>query len=194
VLHARSRPLNKDILPQNITFQLRTLHDLNYKIRALAEQNQATVDRRGCTSDDVYDMYRAFFNDKLKEALKLALEDLAASQLNPSRGESLIANHSKNLVSSAKAALLSYAADLEIHSKEKVKGKLLGSILRGEDGDTLVPDEEQVDRFVSESLTNLKEAARSLGTQVLQEVKGWFQSANMSSDEEKDDTIQFSDW
>ena len=192
-LLVRSRPLNKDLLPQDITFQLDTLQDLNNKIRAQAEQNQVTVQRRGCTSVEIYGLYKTFFNNKLKEALRVALEDLAASQLDPSRGQSLLSNHSKNLVTSAKTALLSYAADLEAHSKERVKDRLLNSIVRGEDGDDLMPDEEHVDRFVSKTVSTLKETAQFMGNQVLQEVKGWFQAASTGSEEE-DDTIRFSDW
>jgi hypothetical protein len=207
VLQVRSRPLNKDLLPQNnITYPLRTIQDLNNQIRVLAEQNYATKNRRGCTSNEIYDIYKTFFNAKLKEALKMALEDFAIRQLDPNNNnnqESLVflSNHSKNLISTAKTALLSYVADVETHSIEKVKDTLLGTvIMRAEkDGNNThhhgLDKEEQVDRFVSESLASLKKTARSVSTQVLQEVKGWFKATNnTASKEEEDDTIQFSDW
>ncbi|CAB9508043.1 expressed unknown protein [Seminavis robusta] len=188
-LQTRSRPLNKTILPDDLVLDLRSMRDLKYKIQALAEAN----DPKGCTSDQVYQVVRSLFGAKLKEALQYALEDIATNSSN-----SRVANHSKVLWSSAKAAVLSYASDLETHSVGKFKGKLLDKIqnTKNEEGDPGL-SEEQVDQMVAENLAKLKVTASSVSSKVWTEMRGWLDAANTNRadpDEEEEDIIIFPDW
>ena len=163
-LHTRSRPLKRP-LSEDIVFQLDAIRELKERIRHLADQNAVRVKRRGCTSDEVYEIVQSFFNSKVKEVIKLALEDLAAGKLDPNR-ESRVVNESKKIASSARAAFLNYADAVESLSKEKIKERLR---VQGEDGDNIVSDEE-IDRLVAGGVDNLKLSIKSLGIKALGEI------------------------
>lgn len=173
VLQIRSRPLGGKDLAYKIVFRLDTLRDLNQQVRQLSERNgKANAMRRGCTSDEIYDIYRAFFMTKVKDAIKFALQDIAQSKLDPNR-ESHLANQSKRIAGQAKESLLRYADSVESLSKEKIKQQLR---ITGEDGDVLL-NEQELDRFVSDSLGTVRGSVQSMGKKALQQLSGMLRSA-----------------
>lgn len=186
-LHPRSRPLQRP-LSEDIIFQLDMIRELKERIRHLSDQNAVQVKRRGCTSDEVYAIIQSFFNSKVKEVIKLAVEDLAAGKFDPNR-ESRVVNESKKIASSARAAFINYADAVESLSKEKIKERLR---VLGEDGDNVVSDEE-IDRLVSGGVDNLKLSIKTLGIKALGEIGRLRQSKN-STKVVLEDEIIFPDW
>lgn len=193
VLHARSRPLQKAIT-EDIVLNLQSLQELKYKIKALAEANEQTIGRRGLTSDEIYNVVRAFFNDKIKQAVKYAIEDLAATQINPSSQGSQLVNNSKQLFASAKSAVLGYAADVEGLSTDRIKDKLKN--LKGQEEGFLLQDEE-VDQLVSGSLDAIKSTIRAAGVAALRNIaqlRTSFNGTNIADTTFDDEGPMFADW
>lgn len=194
-LHTRSRPLHRP-LSENIVIQLAVIRDLNKRIRQLAEQNRVRVKRRGCTSDEIYEIFQTFFNSKAKEAIRLAVEDLAAGKFDPSH-DSRVVQGSKRIATSARAALLTYASGVESLSKEKIKERLR---IKGEDGDdTSIVSDEELDKLLAGGVDTLKLSIRSLGIKAMGKLDTLRrESANANANPVEvvleDDEIIFPDW
>ena len=187
-LHTRSKPLQRP-LSDDIVFKLDVIRELNQRIRLLADQNTKRLKRRGCTSDEIYEIFQSFFSSKVKEVIKLAVEDLAAGTLDPTR-DSRVVNESKRIASSARAALLKYADAVESLSKEKIKERLR---VKGEDDDSIVSDEE-IDKLVSGGVDTLKLSIKSLGIKALGELDRARRQSKNATKVVLEDEIQFPDW
>jgi len=189
ILRTRSRPLRAP-LSGDIVLKLTAVRDLNQRIRKAAEANKDKTRRPGCTSDEIYDIFQAYFSAKVKEAVKFALEDLAAGKIDSSR-DSRIVGESKKIASSTKAALLRYMDGLEAHSKEKLKERL---VVTGEEGDSVVSDKE-IENMLSEGVATLKTSFKSMGIQALRkldEIREF--NKNSTKVVVQEDEIMFPDW
>ena len=192
VLHTYSRPLNKQLTP-DLVFSLDNIRELNNEVKQLSEENRKKFKRPGCTSDEIYDLYRSFFNAKVKAAIKVVLEDIASSQIDPKRG-SITVTESKKLLSSAKKALMDYAEEVTTLSKEQTKSDLKRDILQkfGKENDP------EAERIVSKSFDAVMGSFDSLSRQGLQRfqslVKGEAYVDRSSGKTVMPDDIMFADW
>ena len=157
-MRVHSRPLQRAIT-KDIVLSLQTLKDLKNKVRASAEANERKLNRRGCTSDEMYEIFRSYFNTKIKEAIQHALEDLADQG-----SSSQLVNQSKQVLESAKDALLSYVEGVESLSKDTLKDKLKD--LKAKYGSEFPLKGEEVDQLVSGSLDTVKGTVGSVGRRV----------------------------
>jgi len=103
----RSRPLDSCIA--NASFPLNAFDDLNNQIRKVSEANLAITGRRGCTTDEVYEILRAYFMEKLRNFLKDTAYDVSAGSLSD-EGSNRV-REARNLFASASKVVKSYAGD-----------------------------------------------------------------------------------
>ena len=103
----RSRPLDRDIA--NITFELDAFDNLSKEIRKVSEANLAVTGRRGCTADEVYEILRAYFSEKLRKFLKDTVYDVSAGALSDEGSNTV--REAKKLLASAKTVVKTYAGD-----------------------------------------------------------------------------------
>lgn len=100
----RSRPLDRVIA--NLTFGMDAFEGLNEEIRNISEAN---LGRRGCTTDEVYDILRSYFAEKLRKFLVDTARDVSAGSLS-NEGSNTV-KEAKKLFASASNAFKSYADD-----------------------------------------------------------------------------------
>ena len=111
----RSRPLDRDIAPI-LAFDLDLLDDLNDQIQRCSDYNLAQTGRRGCTTDELYELIQAFVADKVRGFIASTAYDLVTNPFQPD--DTRAVRDAKNIISGATSSLLSYATDASI-----VKGK-----------------------------------------------------------------------
>lgn len=182
VLRTYSRPLKKGLSP-DIVISFAMIQELNEKVKQTSDENLVKHRRIGCTPDEVYELYSAFFSEKAKSAVKSTLEDIARRQIDPSK-EIVTVAEAQKILSKARESVLSYADDVTKLSKDKIKSDLKRQILRivGDDKEDVV--DSQVDRMVTNTLGAL---TRNLLTK----------DQNVASPKEQsgaDDDILFPDW
>jgi hypothetical protein len=190
-LHTYSKPLKKPLTP-DLVFSLDNIRELNNEVKRLSAENKKKFKRPGCTSEEIYQLYSSFFNTKVKAAIKVVLEDIASSQMDPKRG-SITVNESKKLLTSAKKALVDYAEDVTKLSKEQTKNDLKRDILQrfGKENDP------QAERIVSDSFDAIMGSFDSFSRQGLQRFQKLVHGDAHKKGDGKNvmpDDIMFSDW
>lgn len=197
VLRTQSRPLGKIL--NHIVFSRGMIQELNDEIKRASDERRAKTRIEGITTDQLSSLYGKFFNDKAKAAVKATLEDIAQSQIDPSR-ETVTVAEAKKILSKARSSLLSYAEDVSKLSTEKIKSDLKKEIQQ------VVGSEENldaIDRHVDEVISNTIGALTStFGNQrmarlekIRNMIKKEEETAAKSEDElEFGDDIPFADW
>ncbi len=79
----RSRPLDTHI--HVLTFDLDSLEDFNNRIREAATTNAVENDRRGVTKDELGEMLKVYFRDKVKDFLSSCLHDFTHNPVTESK-------------------------------------------------------------------------------------------------------------
>lgn len=114
--HLKSRLFNKDIAV--ISWGLDFLDIINEDIRAQADVNLVNLGKRGCTTDEVYDIIRTYFTRHTKQFLVDRIEDLADG------GKDTIGAVHK-IVDSTKENVLKYASDAGEWTEGQINDKLV---------------------------------------------------------------------
>lgn len=76
VVQLHSRPMGKDLT--TLSFGLNKIEPLERKIRTKAEENLATIGRRGCSTTEVYSMIQSYFGKLIQKSLADTVGDLVA--------------------------------------------------------------------------------------------------------------------
>ena len=116
----KSRPLDRTIA--NMTFGMNAFDNLSKEIRQVSEANLAATGRRGCTTDQVYDIIRAYFMKKLRKFLKDTAYDVSAGSL--SEDGSTTVKEAKKLFASASNVIKSYADDASKKTGDNIQESL----------------------------------------------------------------------
>jgi hypothetical protein len=74
-LQIKSRPLNQDIIPQIIKFDLDKLDIINQRIQQASQNSLQTIGRLGCTAEDLYQLIQNFFEEKIHHLIKNTTKD-----------------------------------------------------------------------------------------------------------------------
>lgn len=75
-VHIESRPLHRPIV-KDLKWPMETLGGLYAKIQATSNANLASTGRRGCTTDELYDIVQDYFGERLKTFIKERVKDVA---------------------------------------------------------------------------------------------------------------------
>ncbi len=116
----KSRPLDRTIA--NMTFGMNAFDNLSKEILDVSEANLAATGRRGCTTDQVYDILRAYFMKKLRKFLKDTAYDVSAGSLT--EDGSTTVREAKKLFASASNAIKSYADDASKKTGDSIQESL----------------------------------------------------------------------
>jgi len=123
-LRVKSKPLEKNLI-EDIVIDLRQLHSLSREIQVAAKNSEQATGRKGCSTDELYDILSKYFGDQIKKFLKLTATDLALSALIRDKGESKTINDVKRAWSGAVGAAMNYAQSVgnkaEGHIDESLK-------------------------------------------------------------------------
>lgn len=120
----KSRPLDRTIA--NMTFGLHAFDNLSKEILQVSEANLAATGRRGCTTDQVYDILRAYFMKKLRKFLKYTAYDVSAGSLRE-EGSTTV-REAKRLFASASNVIKSYADDASKKTGDDIQESLAGRL------------------------------------------------------------------
>lgn len=120
----RSRPLDRAIA--NISFGMHAFDKLSKEILQVSEANVAATGRRGCTTDEMYDILRAYFMKKLRKFLEETAYDVSTGSL--SEDGSTTVREAKKLFASASNVIKSYADDASKKTGDNIQ-ELLASRL-----------------------------------------------------------------
>lgn len=123
ILRVKSKPLEKSLM-EDIVIDLRQLHALSKEIQKQAEKSQERTGRRGCTTDELYDILSKYFGDQVKKFLKLTATDLALSALKREKGGSKTLNDAKKAWSGAIDTALNYVQSVGRKAEEHVDENL----------------------------------------------------------------------
>ena len=114
----RSRPLDRDIAPI-LAFELDLLDDLNNQIQRCSDFNLAQTGRRGCTTDELYELIQAFVTDKVRGFIASTAYDLVTNPFQPD--DTRAVRDVKHFISGATSSLLSYATDSSIVKERDIQ-------------------------------------------------------------------------
>lgn len=101
----RSKSLNKQLA--DIEIPLDKLKDLRQMIQDAAKNAAEQNDRKGCTTDELYEILQSFFARQLQELLKFTIADLAFHGTT----ESTTVREIKRAWSGVKNTMIDYAKD-----------------------------------------------------------------------------------
>lgn len=128
-LRVKSKPLEKNLI-EDIVIDLRQLHSLSRQIQVAAKKSEEVTGRRGCSTEELYEILSKYFGDQIKKFLKLTATDLALNALIRDKGESKTVNDVKRAWSGAVNAAMNYAQSVgdkaEGHIDESLKQFGLG--------------------------------------------------------------------
>jgi hypothetical protein len=109
-----------------MTFGLHAFDNLSKEILQVSEANLAATGRRGCTTDQVYDILRAYFMKKLRKFLKYTAYDVSAGSLRE-EGSTTV-REAKRLFASASNVIKSYADDASKKTGDDIQESLAGRL------------------------------------------------------------------
>jgi hypothetical protein len=109
-----------------MTFGLHAFDNLSKEILQVSEANLAATGRRGCTTDQVYDILRAYFMKKLRKFLKYTAYDVSAGSLRE-EGSTTV-REAKKLFASASNVIKSYADDASKKTGDNIQDSLAGRL------------------------------------------------------------------
>ena len=116
----RSRPLDRSIA--DVAFPMNAFDELNAQIRNVSEVNLAAAGRRGCTTDQVYDIIQAYFMGKLRKFLQDTAYDVSAGSLSEDGSKTV--QEAKKLFASARTAVKRYADDASKKTGDNIEESL----------------------------------------------------------------------
>ncbi|KAL3907920.1 MAG: hypothetical protein SGARI_003305, partial [Bacillariaceae sp.] len=106
---------------------LDTLDELDRAIRSRSEDNLVNTGRKGCTTDEIYQILKQFFGQKVKDLAYSNVEDvLQGRQANALQSI-------KNAWASTTNSASGYVDDAKDYTEEKLQGKLSESLNMGKD-------------------------------------------------------------
>jgi len=117
-LKLRSRPLDKDI-HEDIVFDFGNLRDLSKQISAVSKVAYEKTGRRGCTTEELYDIIQSYFNRQIHQLVKSTALDIALGVLKPENGGKT-AKDAKKILSIGRDVAMRYAKDIEKKADEHV--------------------------------------------------------------------------
>lgn len=128
-VRVKSKQLEKNLV-EDIVIDLRQLHSLSRQIQVAAKKSEEVTGRRGCSTDELYEILSKYFGDQIKKFLKLTATDLALNALIRDKGESKTMNDVKRAWSGAVGAAMNYTQSIgdkaEGHIGESLKQFGLG--------------------------------------------------------------------
>jgi len=109
-LHIKSRPLEKDLIPP-VTFNMNFAKIINQEIQAASKraQSDSLDERRGCTTEEVYQIIQSCFGQQAQDILKLVAGDLTMAAF---KGSSRTVTDAKRVWSGVKDVAAKYAKDV----------------------------------------------------------------------------------
>lgn len=116
----RSRPLDRSIA--DVAFPMNAFDELNAQIRNVSEANLVATGRRGCTTDQLYDLIRAYFMGKLRKFLQETAYDASAGSLSEDGSKTV--QEAKKLFASARTAVKRYADDASKKTGDNIEDSL----------------------------------------------------------------------
>ena len=117
-LKLRSRPLDKDLC-EDIVFDFDNLKTLSHQISAASKAAQKKTGRRGCTTEELYDIIQSYFNQQIQQRVKSSAVDTAMGALKPESGGKTIRD-AKKLFSKGRDVAMKYANDIGQKAEEHV--------------------------------------------------------------------------
>ena len=117
-LKLRSRPLDKDLC-EDIVFDFDNLKTLSHQISAASKAAQKKTGRRGCTTEELYDIIQSYFNQQIQQRVKSSAVDTAMGALKPESGGKTIRD-AKKFFSKGKDVAMKYANDIGQKAEEHV--------------------------------------------------------------------------
>lgn len=119
----RSRPLKKDIAV--LKFDLDTFDELDRAIRERSDEKLIQTGRKGCTTEELYEIVKAFFGRKMKDVAASNVKDVLQGQ------EMTTLQDIKRAWSSTSKSASGYVDDAKDWTEGKLQGKLSESIQIG---------------------------------------------------------------
>ena len=117
-LKLRSRPLDKNLY-DDIVFDLGNLRDLSKQISAVSKVAYEKTGRRGCTTEEVYDIIQSYFNRQIHQMVKSTAIDIALGVFNPEdKGKTV--KDAKKILSIGRDVAMKYAKDVEKKADEQI--------------------------------------------------------------------------
>jgi len=116
-LKIRSRALDKNLV-EDIVFDLENVRAMNRQILAASKRSEQETGRRGCTTEELYDIIQSYFNYQIQQLVKTTAADLAFSALNRKDGRTV--NDAKKFISGARDIAMKYAHDVGDKADEHV--------------------------------------------------------------------------
>ena len=117
-LKLRSRPLDKNLY-DDIVFDLGNLRDLSKLISAVSKLAYEKTGRRGCTTEEVYDIIQSYFNRQIHQMVKSTAIYIALGAFNPEdKGKTV--KDAKKILSIGRDVAMKYAKDVEKKADEQI--------------------------------------------------------------------------
>lgn len=117
-LKLRSRPLDKDLC-DDIVFDFDNLKTLSHQISAASNAAQEKTGRRGCTTEELYDIIQSYFKRQIHQRVKSSAVDTAMGAFTPERGGKTIRDAKKRF-SIGRGVAMKYANDIGQKADEHV--------------------------------------------------------------------------
>ena len=115
IIKVRSRVLDKQLI-KDIEFNLDELDKINERVKDEAQKAHKMNGRRGCTTDELYNVIRTYINEMLQTLLtkiRLADIDMASKAFKEDKNhETWGATSRKKIVSGVKSQILGYVKDI----------------------------------------------------------------------------------
>jgi hypothetical protein len=113
ILKLHSRVLDEQKIVNDLSIDLSTFDPINEQIKYESLKALEKNDRRGCTTDQLYEIIKESINSMINKALKRAATDITfrAMTNDQKTGEAQL-NQVKNVMESSKDTLLKYAKNV----------------------------------------------------------------------------------
>lgn len=121
VAQIKSRPLKKDLT--EVKFALDAFDPLDEQIKTQSLENLAKTGRRGCTTDELYNLIQTFVGSMIKQALAETFEDVAG-------GGTKTFDKVDNVVKLTRKSVTNYINDAGEWSEGQIQDKLNQSLAK----------------------------------------------------------------
>lgn len=153
VLRLHSRPLDQPVVP-DLILDLDSLDELNSLIRSESSKKKDAGERRGCTTEDLYNIVQSYFAAKIRSLLSAAAVDLASSALDPDRESDTVREAKRvvsGLASGARDAFGKYASGAQGETEERIRKKVAERLARWGIGEEEMETMREVTRVAAEA-------------------------------------------
>ena len=176
-----SRALGGKELCPDFVFEMKNLVELSDRIKYASEESFRKTGKKGCTTDELYQIIEEFFKVKLRKLMQSTLTDIARGALDPKYGGSKTIEETKRVFAGARSTFDKYTKNVADVTGKRVENKLANQLSRWGLSEEQIETVKKASKAAAETATSSLASAQAQ----LEQMKNSASEAGLRAAEEE---------